>query len=98
MDRLLTPGEHLFRRDVADGTVQADVVVMLDVALPQTPRIVQRQWRSGPDAFSFERLVPRFDFSVRLGIVGRSSCAASSRRGGSRARLASFFPASVRPI
>ena len=29
MDLLLTPGEHVLRRDVADGTVQADVVVML---------------------------------------------------------------------
>ncbi len=34
---LLTPGEHVLRRDVADRTVQADVVVMLDLALHQTP-------------------------------------------------------------
>lgn len=46
---------------------------MLDVALYQTPRIVQRQWRSRPDALSFERFVPAFDLSVRLRIVGRSS-------------------------
>jgi hypothetical protein len=30
---------------------------MIDVALHQTPRIVQRQWRSRPDALSFERFV-----------------------------------------
>ena len=41
MDFLLTPGEHVLRCDVADRTVQADVVVMLDVALDQTPRIFQ---------------------------------------------------------
>jgi hypothetical protein len=29
---------------------------MLDVALHQTPRIVQQQWHSRPDALSFERL------------------------------------------
>jgi len=29
MDLLLTPGEHVLRRDVTDGTVQADIVVML---------------------------------------------------------------------
>ena len=70
MDLLLTPGDHVLRRDVADCTIQADVVVMLDIALHQTPRIVQRQWRSRPDALFFERFVPTFDFSVRLGIVG----------------------------
>ena len=26
MALLLTPGEHVFRRDVTDGTVQADVI------------------------------------------------------------------------
>jgi hypothetical protein len=43
MDLLLTPRQHVLRRDVAGGTVQADVVVMLHVALDQTPRIFQRQ-------------------------------------------------------
>ena len=35
MDLLLTAGEPVLRRDVANGTVQADIVVMLDVALHQ---------------------------------------------------------------
>src|SRR5437899_13030106 len=63
-------GDHVLRRDIPDGTIQADVVVMLDVGLHQTPRIVQRQWRSRPDALAFERFVPTLDFSVRLRIVG----------------------------
>lgn len=42
----LTPGEHVCWRDVADGAVPADVVVVPDVAPHQTPRVVQRQWRS----------------------------------------------------
>ena len=29
-----TPPEHIFRRDVADGAVQSDIVVMLDVTPP----------------------------------------------------------------
>jgi hypothetical protein len=33
VDLLLAAGEHVLRRDVADGTVQADVVVMLNVRL-----------------------------------------------------------------
>src|SRR6202167_616446 len=40
VDFLLTPRQHILRRDVADGTVQADVVVMLDVSLHQAQRIV----------------------------------------------------------
>src|SRR5262245_22409716 len=63
MDLLLTPGEHVLRRDVANRAVQAGVVVMLDVAFHQTPRIVQRRWRSRPDALSLERFVPTVDFS-----------------------------------
>ena len=31
MDLLLSPRQYVLRRDVADSTVQADVVVMLDV-------------------------------------------------------------------
>jgi hypothetical protein len=49
VDFLLTPRQHILRRDVADGTVQADVVVMLDVSLHQAQRIVQRERCSGPD-------------------------------------------------
>ena len=64
VDLLLTARQHVLRRDVAGGTVQADVVVMLHVALDQTPRIFQRQWRSRPDALPFERRVPAFDLSV----------------------------------
>ena len=48
------PGEHVLRRDEADGAVQTDVVVMLYLALNQTPRIFQRQRRSGTDALPFE--------------------------------------------
>ena len=73
VDLLLTPRQHVPRRDVSGGTVQADIVVMLHVAFDQTPRIFQRQWRSRPNAFAFQRLVPALDLAVRLWIVrGRS--------------------------
>ena len=39
VDLLLTPGEHVLRRDVANRAVQTDVVVMLDVAFHQMPEI-----------------------------------------------------------
>jgi hypothetical protein len=51
---LLMPGEHILWRDVADGAVQTDVVVMLCVTLDQTGRIFQRQRRSGTKALPFE--------------------------------------------
>lgn len=49
---LLAPGQHILRRDIADGTVQADVVVMLDVTLHQTKRVVQRERCSRPNALA----------------------------------------------
>src|ERR1700690_1283528 len=73
MDLLLTPGEHVLRSDVANRAVQTNVVVMVNVTRHQTPGVFHRQGRSRPDALSLERSVPTFDFSVRLGIVGRSS-------------------------
>lgn len=53
MDLMLTAGEHVFRRDVANGTVQADIVVIFQVALHQLPRILQRQRHSRPEALPF---------------------------------------------
>src|SRR5258708_26088038 len=44
---LLASGQQILRRDVAYGTVQADVVVMLDVALHEAPRsVLQEQQRA----------------------------------------------------
>jgi hypothetical protein len=40
MDLRLSAHEHVLRRDVANGTVQAEVVVMLDVTMNQALRIV----------------------------------------------------------
>ena len=67
VDLLLTPGEHVLRRDVANGTVQADIVVMFHVAFHQLPRILQRQRRSRPDALSLERFGQRSIFPFDWG-------------------------------
>jgi hypothetical protein len=40
VDLHLSPRKHIVGRHVAGGTVQADVVVMLDVSLHQAQRIV----------------------------------------------------------
>ena len=73
VDLLLTPRQHVLRRDVAGGTVQADVIVMLHVALDQTPRIFQRQRCSRPSALAFQRFVPALNLAARLWIVRGSS-------------------------
>jgi hypothetical protein len=52
LNLLLASGQHILRRDIADGTVQADALVMLDLALNQTQRIVQRKRCSRPDALA----------------------------------------------
>src|SRR5215469_4009489 len=69
LNLLLTPGEHVLWSDVADGTVQANVVVMLHITLYQAPCIFQRQRRSRPNAFAFQRLVPALNLAVRLWII-----------------------------
>jgi hypothetical protein len=50
LNLLLMPGEHVLWRDVADGAVQTNVVVMLYVTVNQTPRIFERQRSPGPNA------------------------------------------------
>jgi hypothetical protein len=50
LNLLLVPGEHVLWSDVADGTVQANVVVMLHITLYQAPCI----FREG-SAFGRER-------------------------------------------
>jgi hypothetical protein len=42
VDFLLPPSEHVFRRDVARGAVQTDVVVVVHVSAYQTPAIIER--------------------------------------------------------
>src|SRR5207247_3902456 len=42
---LLPPRQHVLRSDVADGTVQADVVVGVHASAYQTPCIIERQRR-----------------------------------------------------
>jgi hypothetical protein len=52
MDLRLSAHEHVLRRDVANGTVQADVAVMLGLTINQALRIVERERCLRPDAFA----------------------------------------------
>ena len=52
VNHLLASGQHVPRRDVTDGAVQADVVVIRDVALHEAPRIIQRKRCSRADALA----------------------------------------------
>jgi hypothetical protein len=82
MDLRLTPGEHVLRRDVPNRAVQANIVVMLDVAFHQTPRIVQRQsrlaeidsGRTNPNVYGLVPSVP----SVPSVPTENNQCAATS--------------------
>jgi hypothetical protein len=65
VDLLLPPRQHVFRRDIARGAVESDVVVAVHVTLHQTTRVNDRQRRSR-DALGFERFVPALDLPVRL--------------------------------
>ena len=70
-DFLVAAFELIFGRDVADGAVQADVVVMLDVIKYDAAGVVEGQGRQDADALALEGFVPAFDFAVGLGIVRR---------------------------
>ena len=59
-DLLLPSRQHVLRGDVARGTVQPDVVVVVHITLRQTPCIIKRQRRPGPDALPFEHLLLHF--------------------------------------
>ena len=92
VDLLLTPGEHVLRRDVADRTVQADVVVMLDVALHQTPRIFQRLCQCWCAATGCSKPVPFFD---RLPFHFDNSPACPSTRQTLDGLVATMFASSI---
>lgn len=70
-DVLVASFEFVFGRDVADGGVQADVVVMVGVFADEPPGVVEGERDFDADAFALECLVPAFDFTIRLRIVGR---------------------------
>ena len=58
------PSSLSLGRDVADGAVQADGVVMRDVIGHDPAGVVERQRREHADAIAFEGFVPAFDLAV----------------------------------
>src|SRR5206468_1866339 len=70
-DLPLTTLEPVLGGDVADGAVQADVVVVGDEIGDDAAGIVERQRHVNADAIAFDSLVPAFDLAVGLRIVGR---------------------------
>jgi len=59
--------------NVANGAVQADVVVVADEVEDDSSGIVERERNQDADALAFEGFVPAFDFAVGLRIVRRGS-------------------------
>jgi len=73
VDFLSSGGEFILGGDIANGAVQADVVVVFDVIGDDASGVVEGEWHQGPDAIALERFVPAFDFAVGLRIVGRGA-------------------------
>ena len=63
--------EAVLGGDVANGAVQADVVVVADEVEDDASGVVQREGNCDADALAFEGFVPAFDFAVGLRIVRR---------------------------
>ena len=72
-DFLVASFEFVLGRDVADGAVQADVVVMGDVIGRRAAGVVERERHLDADALALDGFVPAFDLAVGLRIVGRGS-------------------------
>ena len=53
VDLGLSASEHIVRRHIADGTVQAHGVVVIHVVLNQASCIFPVQWCKGPKALRF---------------------------------------------
>ena len=64
VDRGPPTREHVVRRHVPDRAVQPDKVIVIHILLNQAFRIFQRQGRSLPNAFPFQRLVPALELPV----------------------------------
>ena len=62
--------ELVGRRDVADGRVQADVVVMLDEGRDSASRFLERGGTRRANALPFERSVPAFELAIGLRVLG----------------------------
>ncbi len=71
-DFLLPTFEHGLGSDVAQGAVQADGVVVLEVTADQAASILERKRAAGTKALGFERLMPAFDLAVGLRVERRS--------------------------
>src|ERR1043166_5867219 len=68
---LLGPAfELVLRRDVADGAVKPDGVVVDDILAHDARGVLERERRLGPYGLALERFVPALDFPVALGVVG----------------------------
>ena len=65
-DLLVAAVELVLGRDVADGAVQADGVVMGDVIGDDAAGVVERQRHLDADAIALEGFVPAFDLAVGL--------------------------------
>lgn len=68
----VSPLESIPGRDVADGAVQADVVVVVGEVGHDASGVVEGEGDFVADAILLKRFMPAFDLAVGLGIVRRS--------------------------
>ena len=69
MNGLVVAEQAVVGCDVTDGTVQADVVVILYVVGDDAAGILGRQRHLDAEAIALEGFVPAFDLAVALRIV-----------------------------
>ena len=67
---LMTGRHSIHRRDVSDGGMKADVVVMVDELADDALGILQSERGFRPDGLFLEGPVKTLEFPVGLGVVG----------------------------
>lgn len=68
---LLSTGENIVRRDVANRAVQSDAVVVCDEFGDDAACVFERGRVVTADCVGFDCLVPPLDFAIRLRIIRR---------------------------
>ena len=70
LDRFGAALEFVAGRDIADGAVQALVIIMVHKTGDDLAGVIQRQGRLRADTGAFNGFVITFQFAVALGVVG----------------------------
>ena len=69
-DVLILPGQSGLGRDITDGAVKPDLIIVLYKLSDNPPGLLEGKRGLGADCLAFDGFVPAFQFAITLGIAG----------------------------